>query len=348
MKKYGITLLLAALWALLPACAQEAKQLRFRSDGSFKIVQFTDTHIRTQLAQQAQEVYDQMDRVLQTEQPDLVVLTGDNVTCNPAAPEIQRLTRFLDCHAIPWVAVFGNHDEQQELTIPQMSALYAAGRLSLNTLAPDGTLADLEIPIEGAGGQKAFYLYCMDSHAYSTAVGHETYAWFTDAQVRWMKDCCAARTAPDGAVAPALAFFHIPLLEYEEAWDDGQGRLGMRGENVCHGALNTGMFAAMRLGGSVVGMSVGHDHNNDYIAVLHGVALCYGRFSGSNTVYNNLPAGARVFVVREGVPGFETWIREAGGRVLYHTRFDGQKLQNAPRDKSKPFGSWSEVPPIQP
>lgn len=343
INKYGITLILA-LCALLPARAQNAPQLKFRPDGSFKIVQFTDTHIRSQLAEQAAEVYTLMDNVLQAERPDLVVLTGDNVTCNPAAPEIQRLTRFLDKHAIPWVAVFGNHDEQQELTIPEMSALYAKGKLSLNRLAADGTLADLEIPIAGAGGAPAFYLFCMDSHAYSSALGHETYAWFSDAQIQWMKDCCAARTASDGSIAPALAFFHIPLLEYEEAWEDGQGRLGIHGEGVCHGALNSGMFAAMRLGGSVVGMSAGHDHNNDYIAILHGIALCYGRFSGSNTAYNNLPAGARVFVVREGVPGFETWIRENGGRVVFHTRFDGRTLQNAPRDKSKPFGIWSDFP----
>ena len=337
--KYCLSLLLI-LTCLLPASAQ----LRFRPDGSFKIVQFTDTHIRTQLPEQASAVYELMDQVLRTEQPDLVVLTGDNVTCNPAAPEIARLTRFLDEHAVPWVAVFGNHDEQQELTIPQMSALYAAGKNTLNRLDGKGSLADLELPVLGADGKPAFYLFCMDSHSYSTALGAECYDWFSDAQVRWMKDCCAARTAPDGSIAPALAFFHIPLLEYVQAWDNGQGRQGIKGEDVCHGGLNSGMFAAMRLGGSVIGTSVGHDHNNDYLAVLHGIALCYGRFSGSNTVYNHLPPGARVFRLREGVRGFETWIREGGGRVVFHTRFDGEKLTNAPRNRREPYGSWTDIP----
>lgn len=337
--KYCLSLLLT-LTCLLPASAQ----LRFRPDGSFKIVQFTDTHIRTQLPDQARAVYDLMDAVIKAERPDLVVLTGDNVTCNPAAPEIARLVRFLDERNVPWVAVFGNHDEQQELTIPQMSALYAAGRNTLNRLDGAGVLADLELPVLGADGKPAFYLFCMDSHSYTTALGTECYDWFSDAQIRWMKDCCAARTAADGSVAPALAFFHIPLLEYVQAWENGQGRQGIKGEGVCHGGLNSGMFAAMRLGGSVIGMSVGHDHNNDYLAVLSGIALCYGRFSGSDTVYNHLPPGARVFLLHEGVRGFESWIREGStGRVVFHTRFDGKTLQNAPRDRSKPYGTWSDI-----
>ena len=340
IKSLSLLLLLAGL---LPAHAR--KPLQFRSDGTFKIVQFTDMHIRSQLPPQAEAVYSLMDQVIRTEQPDLIVLTGDNVTCNPAAPEIARLVRFLDERKVPWCAVYGNHDEQQELTHAQMSALYAGGRYSRNILDGEGIMADLELPVLGADGEPGFYLYCMDSHSYSTALGEPCYDWFTDGQVRWMKERCAARTTSDGSVAPALAFFHIPLLEYVQAWEQGQGRLGICAEKVCHGGLNSGMFAAMRLGGSVIGVSVGHDHNNDYIAVLHGIALCYGRFSGSDTAYNNLPPGARVFLLHEGVRGFETWIREGGeGRVLFHTRFDGKGLQNAPRDKSKPFGIWSDIP----
>ena len=339
-KRHLLTLFFATACVL----SAHALPLRFRPDGSFKIVQFTDTHIRTQLPEQARAVYGLMDQIIRTEQPDLIVLTGDNVTCNPAAPEIAQLTCFLDAYAIPWIAVFGNHDEQQELTRAQMSALYAAGKYSLNRLDGSGVLADLELPVLGDEGKPAFYVFCMDSHSYSTALGEECYDWFTDAQVQWMKTCCAARTTPDGRVAPALAFFHIPLLEYEQAWERGQGRLGLRGEHECYGGLNSGMFAAMRLGGSVMGMSVGHDHNNDYLAVLHGIALCYGRFSGSDTVYNHRPPGARVFLVREGVSGFETWIRENSGRVVFHTRFDGQKLQNAPRDRREPYGVWTDIP----
>ena len=340
-KRYLLFTILFVLPGIRPAWSQD---LSFREDGSFKIVQFTDMHLRSSLPQEADAVYAGMQRVIQEEQPDMIILTGDNITCTPAGPEFRRLIRFLDGSHTPWCALFGNHDEQQDLSRPEMSALYAAGKHSLNRLKDDGELADQELPITGRDGQPAFYLYVMDSHSYSTLLGEECYDWFKDDQIQWLKQCCRARTGEDGTVLPALAFFHIPLCEYETAWDKARYKTGIRGENVCAGGLNSGMFAAMRESGSIIGTAVGHDHDNDYLAVLQGIALCYGRFSGGGSVYNHLPPGARVIKLREGVRGFETWIREYAGRVVRHTFFDGEKLQDAPHDRSLPYGSWTSIP----
>ena len=338
-------------------CTFAAKPgLRFRADGSFKIVQFTDTHIRTTLPEEAAAVYALMDEIIDRERPDMVVLGGDNVTVNPCRPEIEKLVAFLDSKEVPWAAVFGNHDAQQELSRSEMSEIYASGKYSLNTLNDAGELADLEIPILDADSVAGFYVYCMDSHSYNSINGKECYDWFTQSQVQWMRECCAARTSVDGSVAPSLAFFHIPLCEYIDAWapkenpregaSKGAPCTGIRGENICCPGFNSGMFDAMREGGSVVGMSVGHDHDNDFLAAYRGIALCYGRCSGYGSVYNHLPHGARVFVVREGLRGFETWIRETGGRVVRHCFTDGASLVNAPRDRSKPYGTWSELPEL--
>jgi hypothetical protein len=35
----------------------------------------------------------------------------------------------------------------------------------------------------------------------------------------------------------------------------------------------------------------------------------YGRYTGGNTVYNNLSNGARIIELTEGEKGFRTWIR---------------------------------------
>lgn len=46
-----------------------------------------------------------------------------------------------------------------------------------------------------------------------------------------------------------------------------------------------------------MGMFVGHDHNNDYAVAYKEVLLAYGRYTGGNTVYNDLASnGARVIV----------------------------------------------------
>ena len=340
---------------------QRQPELKFNPDGTFKVVQFTDTHIRTTLPDEAKAVYDRMDCIVASEKPDLIVLTGDVVTVKPAAPEWERLISRLDSYQVPWCVVFGNYDEEQDLTRAEMSSLITAGRFSMNSLnKKSGELDDVELPVAASAAAAAdakgngFYVFCMDSHADAVLDGKGCYDWFSPAQVQWMRDRCSARTADDGSLAQSLAFFHIPLREYIDAWADHDDpregtwsstkTLGIRGECICCAELNTGMFAAMKEGGSVVGVSVGHDHDNDFAAAYHGIAMCYGRFSGANTVTNHLPGGARVFLMREGVRGFESWIREDSGRILWHMAFDGEKIIRAPRDRSKAFGTWFEVP----
>lgn len=87
-------------------------------------------------------------------------------------------------------------------------------------------------------------------------------------------------------------------------------------EKACAPLLNTGMFAAMKEAGDVMGTFVGHDHDNDYSVMWHGILLAYGRFTGGNTEYNHLPNGARVILMKENVRTFTTWIRTKGGEIV--------------------------------
>ena len=107
---------------------------------------------------------------------------------------------------------------------------------------------------------------CMDSHSYSSLKDVDGYAWLTFGQVSWYRAQSAAYTARNGGKPyPALAFFHIPLPEYNEAAANENAILrGTRMEKACAPQLNTGMFAAMKEAGDVMGVFVGHDHDNDY------------------------------------------------------------------------------------
>ena len=62
-----------------------------------------------------------------------------------------------------------------------------------------------------------------------------------------------------------------------------------------------------------MGVFAGHDHDNDYSVMWHGILLAYGRFTGGNTEYNHLPNGARVILMKENARTFTTWIRIKGG-----------------------------------
>ena len=157
----------------------------------------------------------------------------------------------------------------------------------------------------------------MDSHYYSSLKDVDGYAWLTFGQILWYRDQSAAYTAQNGGKPyPALAFFHIPLPEYNEAAANENAILrGTRMEKACAPKLNTGMFAAMKEAGDVMGVFVGHDHVNDYAVMWKNILLAYGRFTGGNTEYNHLPNGARIIVLNEGSRRFVTWIRHYGGIV---------------------------------
>ena len=110
-----------------------------------------------------------------------------------------------------------------------------------------------------------------------------------------------------GQPLPALAFFHIPLPEYNEIWDR-QLCEGHKHETICCPNFNSGFFAALRQGGDVLGTFVGHDHVNDFEGELDGIRLCYGRASGFNTYgFPGFERGARVIQLYEGQREFKTW-----------------------------------------
>ena len=69
-------------------------------------------------------------------------------------------------------------------------------------------------------------------------------------------------------------------------------------EKACAPLLNTGMFAAMKEAGDVMGTFVGHDHDNDYSVMWHASCWLTG-VTGGNTEYNHLPNGARVILMKE-------------------------------------------------
>ena len=271
---------------------------------SYKILQLTDLHLQLFHPDQVEEVFARMDSLVRWEDPDLITVTGDLVYSTPSDTLMRIITDRLDSYARPWVIIYGNHDHEHGCTRQQLAQIIVSCKHTLNTLGPDGSLADMEIP---AGNWRLFFL---DSHAYSTDpvdYSNFSYAWFTDEQVRWVRE--TAGKHPD---KPSIAFFHIPFPEHAEVTD----YVGNWTEAVCCGKYNPGMFDAMRETGFVAAFC-GHDHDNDFIAPYQGLALAYGRYSGSDGEYNHLPKGARVIVLHRGSKHFDTWIREGSGEIKY-------------------------------
>jgi hypothetical protein len=291
-----------------------APMLRFRADGRFRIVQFTDTHFcdGSDLDRRTASL---MGRVLDAERPDLVVLTGDvldGARAADAAAAWGDAVAPITARGLPWAAVFGNHDDEGGATRETQLAIQRSHRKCLTRRGPRSLPGVGNYVLRVAGSRDhsraAAHLYLLDSHTYAPD-GAGTYAWITHEQVAWYWRAAARRKAGGGEPLPALAFFHIPLPEYATAWEQGPRR-GSRHEPVCGPVVNSGFFSALHERCEVLGVFVGHDHVNDFDAELLGIRLCYGRATGYNTYgRRGFPRGARVIEIFEGERRFDTWLR---------------------------------------
>ncbi len=295
--------------------------LRFRSNQRFKIVQFTDIHWQNGEAPDQQSAK-LMTKIAKAESPDLIVLTGDILSgggCEDAADSLRQVIETVEACEVPWAAVFGNHDDEGNADRHELMAVMQESGLCLSQPGPEDVpgVGNYTLPVQYSGSDaSAAVLYFIDSGSYApTDIGG--YDWIRREQIAWYLQESAKITAETGHLLPALAFFHIPIPEYDEVWDF-HTCYGVKYENVCAPRINTGFFAAMHEAGDVMGTFVGHEHVNDFWGDLHGIRLCYGRASGYNSYgREGFPRGARVIQLQEGERQFETWLHLDDDTVIH-------------------------------
>ncbi|MEK5239327.1 metallophosphoesterase family protein [Paenibacillus sp. FSL L8-0470] len=305
------------------------RHLSFQNDGTFKIVQFTDLHWMDGRAED-QLTRKLMERIIEAEQPDLIVFTGDLIYTGPVPAEekecenpqeaFREAVAAVEQTGIPWAFVFGNHDTETRISRDELMQVALEHPHTLAEAGPAelaGT-GNYTLEIEGPNGSSAAVLYFLDSGSYSELEQVPGYNWIQRNQLNWLT-AESARLNPQAQEdkLPALAFFHIPIPEYQEVWST---RLchGHRFERVCSAPVNSGLFATLLEMGDVLGTFCGHDHINDFVGSLHGIRLCYGRASGYNTYgKEGFKRGARVIKLTLGDKNFDTWLRlEDGSTVL--------------------------------
>ena len=296
-----------------------AQKLKFQFDGTFKIAQFTDVHYIAG-REPSKSSLQMIEATLDAEKPNLVVFTGDAVVGNPIQKGWDELLAPIISRKIPYLITLGNHDDEGEWKRNTIAEYLVSKPYILNkTSSVDGVAGFLNqsLAIASRNNGDAAVLYALDSRAYSTHPHVKGYGWFDHSQVAWFKRESEKYKMNTKDTLPALAFFHIPLPEYNTAFNDMKNkRIGVRYELECAPAINTGMFAAFLESGDVMGTFVGHDHVNDYLVEYNGIALTYGCFSGSANTYQRAKHGARIIKLIEGVRKFETYIREFDGEIV--------------------------------
>ena len=294
-----------------------AMPLRFKG-GKLKIAQLTDVHWEPN-SEKSEKNPETILKVLEMEKPDVVIFTGDVVTDKPAVKGWQKVVDMMEKAEIPFAVTMGNHDAEN-LSEDSIYHILCQSRLFIGEKGPEalsGT-GNYILPVYVSDGTDKVnaLLYCMDSNDYTPdSEKFGSYAWIERNQIKWYQEQSRAYAEKNqGKPLPALAFFHIALPEYKHL-QVPERMYGHLGEDGGFPKINSGMFHAMIESGDVMGVFVGHDHDNDYIGQEYGIALAYGRVSG-NDAYGDLERGARIIELYEDKRQFDTWIATPSGRSL--------------------------------
>ncbi|UOB17265.1 metallophosphoesterase family protein [Abyssalbus ytuae] len=287
--------------------------LKFNKNGKFKIAQFTDVHFQYN-SYRSDSAMVMIQKVLKEEKPDLVVLTGDIVCSkNTKKAWLSFAKTFIDAK-IPWAVVLGNHDIEYEMSgaeiMQTISGLpYCVTEDGPGTVSGNGNYI-LEVKSSASPTKNKAILYFLDSHSgFKPETNLGSYQWINFDQIDWYKKSSENYTEKNNNTPyPSLAFFHIPLPEYDEIVGK-KTTFGTKEETVCSPDINTGLYAAMIEAKDIMGVFVGHDHNNNYIGVLRDISLAYGYVSGRQC-YGKIGRGTRIIELYEGERKFDTWVKK--------------------------------------
>lgn len=288
--------------------------LKFNTQGQFKIAQFTDIHWDNN-SENCPKVAASIKHVLETEKPDVAILTGDVVTVAPAVEGWLAIAKIFEEAKTPWAVILGNHDAETGITRPAIFDTIANLPYFIGEKGPEDLYGagNYVLPVYNNEGKKvSAALYCIDSNDYPEKRIYGHYDWIHFNQIEWYRNTSKKYTIANNNVPiPSLAFIHIPTHEYNNIVGMPT-TVGIKGEGIASSDINSGFFASLIEMGDVMGVFCGHDHDNDYIGIEKEIALAFGRRSGMDT-YGKLEIGARIILLYEGERKFDSWIRTQGG-----------------------------------
>ncbi|MBQ4332608.1 MAG: metallophosphoesterase [Clostridia bacterium] len=280
--------------------------LFYNEDGSFRVLIIADAHMNINgNATDVQEVKDRIKLLVDHEQPDLVIYTGDNTINSYSETSLRNnlnaIVSYVEEKKIPWCHVYGNHDEEYGMTKAKQQAVYESYEYCVSKAGPSDIfgVGNYVLGVYNRDGSLGSVIYCLDSGAYASG----GYDYIKDNQVEWYEENSKLLQEYNGGqVVPALMAFHIPLYENRVAYENRNNKDlvyewdGERNEDICSSSKDMNdMFETMLERGDVKAVVTGHDHINDYMFNYKGIKLCNSPNVSDLIYHDHRMQGARAF-----------------------------------------------------
>lgn len=281
-------------------------KLTFNDDGSFRVLILADTHMTVEAdVLKIQELRDRIKLLVDRENPDLVIFTGDNTIHSSNDVILRRnltvLVSYIEEKQIPWCHVYGNHDHENALSKEEQQKIYESYEYCISKTNPEGAyisgIGNYVNAIYNKDGSIGAVIYCLDSGTYYG----DGYDYIKSSQIAWYKETSELLQKYNGGnVVPGIMAFHIPLKENTDAYNNRENKeivleyTGSRNENICSSVIDTTLFETALERGDIKAIITGHDHVNDYMYNYKGIKLAASPNFSDLTYTSAGVQGARV------------------------------------------------------
>jgi len=212
------------------------EKLKFNSDGKFVILQVSDAqdmHIpRRGMFKMLNRIYDKVN-------PDLVVLTGDNILGNHIndAPignrknvktkegTLKRMKKALgylldpiEERKLPFTFTFGNHDDMNMISKEEQAAIFGSYAHCMPYFNDDETVdcGNYNVPIYSSDGNSIKYNLWMIDSAGADEQGRSVFECVKPETLDWYDRKSRELQLKNGSPVMSLMFQHIPVMETVE------------------------------------------------------------------------------------------------------------------------------------
>lgn len=309
------------------------KKLRFNNDGNFKILMMSDIQETTDFNPITMNA---IEKCLDFEKPDLVILGGDNCSANCngyVVDSVDTMSRYLDImtaplekRSIPWAHVWGNHDHDVRIDEDIQQSLYMRYEhcLSKNAKGVSGQ-SNFVLPVFSSVGDSIkfnvwgldsgndIYMFADDFYGKGSSLPSDAllpnkvcsfksmWGFVSFDRIMWYYNSSIELEEYNGEKINSLMVTHIPVWEiYNIVHNHNEcGTLGEHPENYALGTFNSGLFAAILQRKDVKAMCGGHSHLNDAAGTYCNVILSTDGSIGYSAYGDNERRGVRIFEVNE-------------------------------------------------
>lgn len=270
------------------------------TDADFKILNISDIHFCCGYFTYNNDVLavDSIVQLVKNNRPDLIVLMGDinspiwiRSWCTNAELQTKAIARLFTNIGIPWAVVFGNHDDEGNMTRQQLANFYGSIDGCLFMEGPQNITGygNYVIKLKNHDGTINSGLILMDSNSYAPKT---KYDHFHQDQIDWYETQITKLNTEAGFVVKTLLYMHMPFLEYRTAinlYNSGSEEVefvgGDKNERVSN-SPETGFFNKLLELNSTKNVFCGHDHEDNFTLIYKGVSLSFCAAIDTSTYFN--------------------------------------------------------------